>query len=267
MQLMILVVVVLAVAVAVVVTKFITASNASKEAFKTANLLKTLTVNTLIYGERGTGKKTLAKYIVPNASIIDASSFDELLTAIDSSSEIIITNIDNSPNIQRVFQAIKNKKIRVIATCANTNISELYDDIFSVKFDLPPLKKRMEDVEALIDLYLDEVKDIVRDDVKFNKHNFVPDISDNSISLKKQIFSYSFLENISQNELMHLIENYLEDKIGTNNDYRNNLHIYEVPLIRAGLKKFKSQLQLADKLGLNRNTLRKKITENSEYGL
>ncbi len=130
MQLMILVVVVLAAAVAVVVTKFITASNASKEAFKTANLLKTLTVNTLIYGERGTGKKTLAKYIVPNASIIDASSFDELLTAIESSSEIIITNIDNSPNIQRVFQAIKNKKIRVIATCASTSIGELYDDIF-----------------------------------------------------------------------------------------------------------------------------------------
>jgi DNA-binding protein Fis len=59
----------------------------------------------------------------------------------------------------------------------------------------------------------------------------------------------------------------LEDKIGTNSDYRNNLYIYEVPLIRAGLKKFKSQLQLADRLGLNRNTLRKKIADNSEYGL
>ena len=125
----------------------------------------------------------------------------------------------------------------------------------------------MEDVEALIDLYLSEVKEIVRDDVKFSRLNFIPDLSDNSISLKKQIFSYSFLENITQNELMYLIENYLEDKIGTNNDYRNNLYIYEVPLIRAGLKKYKSQLQLAEKLGLNRNTLRKKISENSEYGL
>ncbi|WP_345993800.1 sigma 54-interacting transcriptional regulator [Sulfurimonas sp. HSL-1716] len=266
MQLM-MIVVVLAATVAVAVTKFITASNASKEAFKTVNLLKTLTVNTLIYGERGTGKKTLAKYIVPNASVIDASSFEELLTAIESSNEIIITNIDSSPNIQRVFQAIKNKKIRVIATCASTNIGEMYDDIFSVKLDLPPLSKRMEDVEALIDIYLEEIKEIVRDDVKFNKSNFIPDVSDNSISLKKQIFSYSFLENITVNELMHLIENYLEDKIGTNNDYRNNLYLYEVPLIRAGLKKFKSQLQLADKLGLNRNTLRKKISENSEYGL
>ncbi len=264
---MTLVVVELAAAVAVAVTKFITASNASKEAFKTANLLKSLTVNTLIYGERGTGKRTLAKYIVPNASVIDASSFDELLTAIESSNEIIITNIESSPNIHRVFQAIQEKKIRVVATCVHVSTNELYDDLFSVKFDLPPLNKRMEDVEALIDIYLDEVKEIVREDVKFNRKNFVPDLLDNSISLKKQIYSHAFLENITVNELMYLIENYLEDKIGTNSDYRNNLYIYEVPLIRAGLKKFKSQLQLADRLGLNRNTLRKKIADNSEYGL
>ncbi len=252
---------------AVAVTKFITASNASKEAFKTANLLKSLTVNTLIYGERGTGKKTLAKYIVPNASVIDASSFDELVAAIESSNEIIITNIETSPNIHRIFQIIKEKKIRVVATSSSINPNEIYDDIFSVKFDLPPLTKRMEDVEALIEIYLDEIKDIVREDVKFNRDNFVPDLCDNSISLKKQIFSYAFLENITINELMHLIEHYLEDKIGTNSDYRNHLYIYEVPLIRAGLKKFKSQLQLADRLGLNRNTLRKKIAENSEFGL
>ena len=264
---MILVVVVLAVAMAVAVTKFIAASNASKEAFKTANLLKSLTVNTLIYGERGTGKKTLAKYIVPNASVIDASSFDELVAAIESSNEIIITNIETSPNIHRIFQIIKEKKIRVVATSSSINPNEIYDDIFSVKIDLPPLTKRMEDVEALIEIYLDEIKDIVREDVKFNRDNFVPDLCDNSISLKKQIFSYAFLENITINELMHLIEHYLEDKIGTNSDYRNHLYIYEVPLIRAGLKKFKSQLQLADRLGLNRNTLRKKIAENSEFGL
>ena len=264
---MTLVVVELAAAVAVAVTKFITASNASKEAFKTANLLKSLTVNTLIYGERGTGKKTLAKYIVPNASVIDASSFDELLTAIESSNEIIITNIESSPNIHRVFQEIQEKKIRVVATSVHVSTNELYDDLFSVKFDLPPLNKRMEDVEALINIYLDEVKEIVREDVKFNRKNFVPDLLDNSISLKKQIYSHAFLENITVNELMYLIENYLEDKIGTNSDYRNNLYIYEVPLIRAGLKKFKSQLQLADRLGLNRNTLRKKIADNCEYGL
>ena len=44
----------------VVVTNFITASEASSQAFKTATLLKTLTVNALIMGEVGVGKSTLA---------------------------------------------------------------------------------------------------------------------------------------------------------------------------------------------------------------
>jgi len=58
---------------------------------------------------------------------------------------------------------------------------------------------------------------------------------------------------------------YLFDKLGSNSDYRNFLYLYEVPLIKAGLNKFNSQLKLSDKLGLNRNTLRKKIADNKQY--
>jgi DNA-binding protein Fis len=65
--------------------------------------------------------------------------------------------------------------------------------------------------------------------------------------------------------LMDIVQTYIAPKLGSNNDYKKFLHIYEAPLIRAGLKKFKSQLQLADKLGLNRNTLRKKIADNAQY--
>ena len=73
------------------------------------------------------------------------------------------------------------------------------------------------------------------------------------------------LQDIKDTELMDIIENYLSDKLGSNSDYRNFLYLYETPLIKVGLKKFKSQLQLADKLGLNRNTLRKKIADNKQY--
>jgi len=45
-------------------TSFITSSDASTQAFKTATLLKTLSVNALIYGEHGVGKKTLSKYLI-----------------------------------------------------------------------------------------------------------------------------------------------------------------------------------------------------------
>jgi DNA-binding protein Fis len=67
--------------------------------------------------------------------------------------------------------------------------------------------------------------------------------------------------------LMGLMEHFLMERLGSNNDYRNFLHLYEVPLIRAGIKRFKSQLQLSERLGLNRNTLRKKINEHAHYQL
>jgi DNA-binding protein Fis len=76
---------------------------------------------------------------------------------------------------------------------------------------------------------------------------------------------HSLLQDIKEVELMNIIENYLADKLGSQSDYRNFLHLYEVPLIKAGLNRFKSQLQLSDKLGLNRNTLRKKIADNQKY--
>jgi predicted GTPase len=100
-------VVVVQVAAAVVdVTNFITASKASSEAFKTATLLKTLTVNALIMGEVGVGKSTLASYILPDAPIVDASNFEELFATLESTHSIIITNIDTSPNLKLLSDKI-----------------------------------------------------------------------------------------------------------------------------------------------------------------
>jgi len=57
-------------------------------------------------------------------------------------------------------------------------------------------------------------------------------------------------------------KNYLRKRlVQTKNDYRKNLYLYEVPLIKAGMAKFKSQLRISEEFGINRNTLRKKILE------
>jgi len=96
------IVVVLAMAL-VVDASFITASASSAEAFKTATLLKTLSVNSLITGEVGVGKKSLAQYILPDAVLIDASNLDELLTTLKSVNQVIIANLENSPNINKVL--------------------------------------------------------------------------------------------------------------------------------------------------------------------
>ena len=249
----------------VVVTSFITLSNASKEAFKTATLLKTLNVNSLITGEDGVGKKSLASYILPNATIVDASNFDESLIALNSTNQIILTNIHNSPNLNTVIDTIKSNDIRVIATSKEYLDNENLDELFSVKFSIPPLAQRGEDVVALIDMFKNEASELFGMESEFNNFDFTPDLSNNSMSLKRQVMINYLLQDIQDTELMGIIENFLSNKLGSNSDYRKFLYLYEAPLIKSGLKQFKSQLQLSDKLGLNRNTLRKKIADNKQY--
>jgi DNA-binding NtrC family response regulator len=257
--------VVLVVVLAVDVTNFVTFSNASKEALKTATLLKTLNVNSLITGDSGVGKKSLAKYILPDAPILDASNFDELLTILESTTQIIITNLQNSPNLKILVDIIKSNNIRVVATSKNYISGDNIDELFSVKFDIPPLSQREEDVVELVKIFSKEASVLFGVNNKFNIEEFTPDLSQNSNSLRRQVMVNYLLQDIKDTELIDIIKNYLVDKLGSNSDYRNFLYLYEVPLIKVGLNKYKSQLQLADKLGLNRNTLRKKIADNKKY--
>jgi DNA-binding NtrC family response regulator len=259
------VVVVQVAAAAVDVTNFVTASDASAQAFKTATLLKTLSVNSLITGESGVGKKSLAKYILPDAQIIDASDFDHILVALENSREIIISNLENSPNLIRLIKAIQQNNVRVVATAKSSFFDENIDDLFSLQFDIPPLSQRLEDVDVLVKSFIKEDALLFNSNEKFDLKNFQPDLSQNSNSLRRQVMISYLLQDIKDVELMDIIDNYLYSRLGSNSDYRNFLYLYEVPLIKSGLRKFKSQLKLADKLGLNRNTLRKKISDNKQY--
>ena len=254
-------------ATAVDATKFVTASNASAEAFKTANLLKLLSVNALITGKKGTGKLSLARHILPDAPVIDASHFDELLVALQSSSALIITHIEKIPNFNTLFEHIARLPVRVIATGSESFTHEGLEELFTVKVFLPPLHERLEDVEELKRQYVREAQVIFGEGKTVGIDGLEADLSNNAASLRRQIYMNYLLSNISEEELMQVMEEFLLERLGSNNDYRKFLHLYEAPLIKAGLQRFKSQLQLSNKLGLNRNTLRKKISDNKEYGI
>ncbi len=257
-----------AVAIAVVATNFLTASAASKEAYKTANLLKSLSVNALIGGEHGTGKATLARYILPESPQFDARAFDSIMAAIPSIDSIILTNIQHSQSIERIYDALKENHVRLVATTTSfTQISHLNDEMFSIRVQLPPLRERFEDVDMLQQKFIAEAKEIFGVTKDFDIHSIEADLSNNAYSLRRQITMNYLLNDINDKELMQIMESFLIDKLGSNNDYREFLHLFEVPLIQAGMKRFKSQLQLSERLGLNRNTLRKKIAENEPYGL
>jgi len=250
---------------AVDVTKFINASDASSKAFKTATLLKTLTVNALITGESGVGKKSLASFILPDALVVDASNFQELLIVLETSQEIIITNINKSPNLNTLVEKIEQNNVRVVATSKKVLNTSLIDDLFSVKFDIPPLVERKEDVALLIQKFSLEASALFRGEHEISMDTINPDLTLNAHSLRRQVMITYLLQDINDIEIMNIMQNYMKSRLGSHNDYKKFLYLYEVPLIRTGLQEFKSQLQLSDKLGLNRNTLRKKIADNKNY--
>ena len=75
------------------------------EALKSANLLKSVTINALILGESGVGKQTLAQHIV-SAPIVDASAFNELLALIETNSSLIVKNFHKITNYKKTKNCI-----------------------------------------------------------------------------------------------------------------------------------------------------------------
>jgi len=100
------------------------------------------------------------------------------------------------------------------------------------------------------------LKDI---DIKIDKKKL--DISRNCYSLKLSIYKLVIEEIMSEDDIMMILQKLFLKRLGSGNDYRKNLYIYEIPLIKAALIMFKSQLKVSEKFGINRNTLRKKINE------
>ncbi len=252
-----------AVAVQVVdVINFIAYSRASKEALKSANLLKSLDINALITGEEGVGKATLAKYII-NAPVVDGSeNIDAILNLISEHKKLIVSNFDKITHIEMLFEALQKNKTRIIATSSKDIFHKISDKFFSLSINIPPLRERIEDIYPLAKKFLEDAKrDFGLDDIDINIKKNRLDINRNCYSLKLTVYKLVIEELMKEEDIIQILQEFFLERLGSNNDYRNNLYIYEIPLIKAGFLKFKSQLKIADKFGINRNTLRKKINE------
>jgi len=245
-------------------TNFIAESKASKEALKSANILKSLNINAIIEGDAGNGKLTLAKLILPNSLIIDSFNINDF-ESIENGSSVIIKNFNKVTNIYKFKELIEEKNIRVVATSNEILRDEIADRFFGIRIYIPNLKDRVEDIKPLAREFLKEAKEIFGEpDKEIDLELIELDLNKNSYSLKRSIFLAFLFDTIKDNEIMKIVEHYLQDRIGSGDDYRKFLHLYEVPLIKTSLEKFKSQLQVSEKLGINRNTLRKKINSYKE---
>lgn len=237
--------------------KFIAKSPISQQILKSVKLSADLPVNTLIFGQSGVGKKLLAKEITQNAFTIQGKDLEKLIITkqidLENYPLIIVLNINGIINLEEFFAQLKTTKI--IATAIDK--SEKYNQFFAIKVEIPPLEERLEDLEELIDIYKKEAKSIYN--VNVSVKDIEIDLSGNGITLKQSIYKSILLHSISTKDMMQTMEIYLTKKLKDGKTYRDLLEIFEIPLLKAAKKVYKSQLQMADNLEINRITLRKKI--------
>ncbi len=246
-------------------TNYIAKSRASIEALKSANLLKSVSINALILGERGVGKLTLAQHIV-NAPIVDARAFNDLLALIETHSVLIVKNFHEITNYKKLKIALDVYKTRVIATSSIDISDSIVDMFFSLKIVLPPLRERKEDVTPLVEKFTAEAR-CMFDDTEhdtFSLSIITPDLSKNAYSLRRSVYNAYLMDSFGEDEVLTMMQNFISNKIGGRNDYRDLLYLFDVPMIQSGYAKFGSQLAISERFGLNRNTLRKKINDHKD---
>jgi len=186
-------------------TNYIAKSRASLEALKSANLLKSLTLSALIVGESGTGKETLAKFILPEAKIVQGDNFQEVLTFIGTNDAVIIKNFDKISNFQILKAEIEKHKTRVIATSKTELLDKITSEFFALTITLSPLIERQEDVELLTEKFFQEVSAIFGESSDESLKDLNVDLSNNCYSLRKSIYIKYLIDSLGENDVMSVI--------------------------------------------------------------
>jgi len=254
---------------------FLSSSFISKELLKSAKILKNLNINVLISGASGTGKKTLARNIDKEASLILAQDFQELLEKdfrSFSPKSILIDKFEdfNNPDLLELW--LKNSKTRIIALAKTNSLNKNILEYFCINLEIPSLESRQEDKNILSKKFKKEAKELLGKE-HFNKTKKTENTKEeielkNAHLLKQKIYLNYFFENIKKDELLLLMEKFILKNFSVNIDcfnYKDFLYLYEAPLLKIAQEKFKSQVKMSKHLGLNRTTLRKKLEANKDF--
>ncbi len=238
---------------------FFTTSDKIQHIIKSFNLIKTLFVSSIIIGDAHIGKKSLARYLFPDAPLVSGKNQEEVKATLENYDEIIISDFEKLSNPSDLD--FTNK--RIIATANYLGNPKLIDELFAFIYTMPVLQERPDDVKYLQHKFITEaIHTLMLDKADIDLDAIPMDLSFNSRSLKQSIYSHIIKQTIHIHDITKLLHDYFYAHFEGNDNYRKHLGLYEKPLIEAGLKKFGSQLKLAEILGINRNTLRKKIYEH-----
>lgn len=238
---------------------FYTQSEQVQHIIKGLNLTKTLFVSSIIIGEPHIGKKSLVHYLFPDTPVVSGEDQEAVEQLLQESDELIITDFEKLRNQESLD--LDNK--RVIATANYVANQHTIDSLFAFIYHLPSLKERPDDVAFIKEKFVKEAqKNLMLDDADISTHDIPVNLTQNSRTLKRSIYQHLMNRTMGKKEIQQAVYHYIYENLEGNNGYKEHLDLYEVPLIEAGLAKYRSQLQLSQVLGINRNTLRKKIHEH-----
>ncbi len=238
---------------------FFTTSDKIQHIIKGFNLTKTLFVSSIIVGDAHTGKKSLARYMFPNAPLVSGKNNAEVNAALEQYDELIISDFEKISN----QSALDFSNKRIIATANHMGNYTLIDKLFAFIYTMPILQERPDDLKYLKEKFIKEAAHtLMLEERNIHTDNLILNLTRNSKSLKKSIFLHLLKQSMQAKDIEDILYHYLHTHLNGNDAYREHLSLYEKPLIQAGLKKFGSQLKLSQILGINRNTLRKKIHEH-----
>ena len=241
---------------------YIESSDPKIEKIQQAILLnQDMLVASIIWGQRYIGKTSLIKKLYKSATWVDGSNLKDVHRALLDSSKVVITNFEKIANID----SLNFENVHVMAIYNGKNFNKKLEDKFAFIYHFPPLKEREEDVKKFIDYYTKNIKELfdAPEDIKIDESEI--DLSENLKSIKKSIYKAIILKTLNRDDLYKALYNYFLNSNLEGNIYDTELKIFDKALIDAGMKRFKSQLQVSKRFGISRNTLRKKIDELKKY--
>ncbi len=238
--------------------ELVAASLQMQEVKKLVNLVRGISVNTIIMGDEGVGKTLAAKLIVPNAIVVYGSRPEDVLKALKNFDEIIIEDFDKLPNADSLSMGGK----KIVATSRKKIKDSTLDKIFGIKIDIEPLSKRPEDILPLVDHFLGRAKKELEINENVDPEDIPKDISKNCHSLKRASYQALLCGTLEEKQLESIMEEYFYRLVDEEDDnYKRFLDIFDSAIINANHRMYKSQLMMSYKMGINRNTLRKKILQ------